>query len=87
MIATVAVGGGWAKGGDGEARFCIDRYLEERAEWVAWRGIRIHNWHRPLSRYMSLLLGQGLNLRHFSEPIPSVGHPKGSDPCLNRCTF
>jgi hypothetical protein len=32
---------------DGELQFCIDHYLEERAQWVEWRGIRIRNWHRP----------------------------------------
>jgi SAM-dependent methyltransferase len=55
--------------------FVIDHYLEERAEWVGWRGIRIRNWHRPLSTYMSLLLGQGLLLRHFAEPEPQGGDP------------
>ncbi|MDR3619836.1 MAG: class I SAM-dependent methyltransferase [Paludisphaera borealis] len=67
---TAAVNGGWTPGINGEQRFCIDDYLTERPEWVSWRGIRIQNWHRPLSRYMSLLLEQNLNLRHFSEPEP-----------------
>jgi len=53
----------------------IDRYLDERAEWVSWRGIRIQNWHRPLETYMALLLGQGLELRHFAEPAPYAGNP------------
>src|SRR5437868_3671099 len=57
------------------ARFAIDHYLEERADWVAWRGIRIRNWHRPLSTYMALLLDQGLVLRHFAEPEPYAGNP------------
>ncbi len=59
----------------GELNFCIDHYLQERAAWVSWRGIRIHNWHRPLSTYMSLLLGLGLELRHFDEPEPLGGDP------------
>jgi SAM-dependent methyltransferase len=58
-----------------ELNFCIDHYLAERAAWVSWRGIRIHNWHRPLSTYMSLLLGLGLELRHFDEPPPLGGDP------------
>lgn len=53
----------------------LDRYLEERADWVGWRGIRIRNWHRPLETYMALLLGQGLELRHFAEPAPYAGSP------------
>jgi hypothetical protein len=40
-------------------------------QWVSWRGIRIQNWHRPLSTYLSLLLSNGLELRHFSEPAPN----------------
>lgn len=66
---------GWTREAGGALRFRIDRYLEERPEWVAWRGIRIQNWHRPLSSYMQLLLGQGLLLRHFDEPAPQGGDP------------
>ena len=68
---------GWERGPDRELlRFCIDNYLEERAEWVAWREMRILNWHRPLSAYMALLLEQGLVLRHFDEPAPTGGDPE-----------
>ena len=76
---TAAVDGGWTHE-SGEARFRIDRYLEERAEWVSWRGIRIQNWHRPLGAYMSLLLAEGLNLRYFSEPAPAGGDPAKAAP-------
>ena len=69
-FVTASITGGWTKETTGERRFIIDHYLTERVEWQAWRGIRIQNWHRPLSQYMSLLLGQGLILRHFSEPAP-----------------
>jgi SAM-dependent methyltransferase len=61
----------WVKEADGTQRFFIDRYMEERAEWVRWHGISVQTWHRPLSSYMSLLLNHGLELRHFSEPMPS----------------
>ena len=61
---------GWVRDADGNPRFRIDHYMDERADWVHWRGIGVHNWHRPLSAYMSLLLDQGLQLRHFSEPMP-----------------
>jgi SAM-dependent methyltransferase len=66
---------GWVRDADGNPHFLIDHYMEERADWVQWRGIRIHNWHRPLSTYMSLLLDQGLQLRHFSEPMPVGADP------------
>ncbi|AWN52959.1 class I SAM-dependent methyltransferase [Methylobacterium sp. 17Sr1-1] len=74
-LASFCTAGGWTEDPDGVRRFRIDDYLEERAEWAAWHGIRVHNWHRPLSLTMSLLLGQGLALRHFDEPAPQGGDP------------
>ncbi|BAQ45075.1 MULTISPECIES: class I SAM-dependent methyltransferase [Methylobacterium] len=71
----IATAGGRAEDPDGHRRFRIDRYTEERAEWAEWHGIRVRNWHRPLSLYMCLLLGQGLVLRHFDEPMPQGGDP------------
>lgn len=72
---TAAMPGGWSQDETGRLRFSLDHYLEERAVWVGWRGIRIRNWHRPLSTYMTLLLQNGLELRHFAEPAPSGGDP------------
>jgi len=70
-----AGGAGWARESNGALRFSIDHYLEPRVEWVGWRGIKIQNWHRPLSFYMSALLGHRLVLRHFDEPAPHGGDP------------
>jgi SAM-dependent methyltransferase len=72
---TASPPGGWQRDARGVERFSIDNYMEDRAEWVSWHGIRIQNWHRPLSRYMSLLLAQDLQLRHFEEPLPQGGPP------------
>ncbi|WP_083467713.1 class I SAM-dependent methyltransferase [Methylobacterium tarhaniae] len=74
-LTSFATAGGWTEDGDGVRRFRIDDYLEERAEWAEWHGIRVRNWHRPLSLYLGLLLGQGLVLRHFDEPVPHGGEP------------
>jgi len=63
------VGGGAAP----DQRNAIRGYLNERSGWVAWRGIRIRNWHRPMTTYMALLLGAGLELRFFVEPAASGG--------------
>jgi hypothetical protein len=52
--------------------FPVDQYLEERAMWIEWRGIRIVNHHRPLSTYMKALLDAGLVLTHFDEPEPTA---------------
>ena len=66
---------GWTRDGEGVSRFSIDHYMDERPIWVSWRGIRIQNWHRPLSTYMTLLLDHGLQLRLFVEPEPKGGDP------------
>ena len=62
--------GQWIKDPDGQMRFVMDNYLDARPEWVSWRGIRVRNWHRPLSAYMQAFLGAGLRLTHFDEPGP-----------------
>lgn len=76
---TAGMPEGWRDDRGGEPRFCIDHYLEERAAWVHWRGIRIQNWHRPLGIYMRHLLKNGLLLRHFSEPAPIGGDAGKAD--------
>lgn len=66
---------GWIEHPDGTRSFPIDHYMDERSQWVSWRGIHIENWHRPLSFYMQQLLGHGLLLRHFDEPLPNASAP------------
>jgi SAM-dependent methyltransferase len=72
---TAANPEGAATDADGRRHLRIDHYLDERADWVSWRGIRIQNWHRPLSAYLQLFLAHGLTLRYFDEPAPSGGDP------------
>jgi len=71
---TAGDGGlGWMRDANGRAlHYAIDRYMEERAVWVEWRGIRTLSYHRPLSAYLSLFLEQGLRLTHFGEPLPAA---------------
>lgn len=65
---------GWIKDQDGRyLHYPVDRYLEEFPEWVEWSGIRIENWHRPLSAYVQELLAHGLTLTFFDEPQPQSG--------------
>jgi SAM-dependent methyltransferase len=64
---------GWQIEADGTKRFVMDHYMSERSDWIGWGGLRVLNWHRPLSTYMSLLLGAGLQLRYFDEPLPHSG--------------
>ena len=60
----------------GEELRPIGRYLEEEKSWFEWDGLRVQNWHRPLSTYMRSFLSLGLTLRHFDEPSPSGGSPE-----------
>ncbi len=63
---------GWHKGTNGEyLHYPVDDYLEERGERIAWRGLDIVNYHRPLSAYFEAFLGAGMILRRFEEPAPS----------------
>lgn len=62
--AEAAHGGGFAA----EPPVVVDGYLGEREVWLEWEGVRVRNWHRPLSTYMRLLLEAGLRLVHFDEP-------------------
>jgi SAM-dependent methyltransferase len=65
---------GWVKDADGRhLHFPVDRYLEESSFWFEWAGIRIENWHRPLSAYMTAFLENGLQLAYFAEPGPVSG--------------
>jgi SAM-dependent methyltransferase len=73
---TAAMPESWTTDADGRRRFSIDHYLDERAVWVSWRGIRVQNWHRPLATYMTAFLDRGLVLRHFAEPPATGGDPE-----------
>lgn len=67
---------GWVKDAAGRRlHYPLDHYLQERAMWIEYRGIRIVNHHRPLSTYMRALLDTGLALTHFDEPRPSADTP------------
>ncbi|HVT13878.1 MAG TPA: class I SAM-dependent methyltransferase [Fimbriimonadaceae bacterium] len=61
-------------------RVVVEDYLHDRADIVEWAGIRIVNYHRPLSGYMRAFLDAGLSLAAFEEPTLTPGqieaHPK-----------
>ncbi|OYY67356.1 class I SAM-dependent methyltransferase [Sphingomonas sp. 28-63-12] len=77
---TANDGRGWRRDWRGRKRdFPIDDYLTTRPVRAAWQGIDVVNWHRPLSTYLSLLIGAGLRLTHFDEPAPTGGDPARAD--------
>lgn len=71
VSASQALNGGWLRDDAGTPLHVpIDRYLSESSAVFEWAGIRLRNWHRPLSAYMSAYLKTGLILRDFLEPAP-----------------
>ena len=73
---TACADEGWIKDEEGQRlHYPIDHYLEERAMWIAYRGIRIVNHHRPMSTYLRAFLAAGLVLTYFDEPAPSADAP------------
>lgn len=70
-FSSAALNPAWQRDEAGRRQyFRLDRYAEERALVLEWSGIRIRNWHRPLSAYMKAYLQAGLILRHYLEPVP-----------------
>jgi SAM-dependent methyltransferase len=71
VSASVAEGHGWQRDDQGNELYVpIDNYGSEWSAVLEWSGLRIRNWHRPLSAYMSAYLRAGLILRRFLEPTP-----------------
>ncbi|HEX8483524.1 MAG TPA: hypothetical protein VF650_16620 [Allosphingosinicella sp.] len=61
----------WLKDDRGDpVGYLIGDYLRERPIRQRWDGIDIVNWHRPLSAYMQILLGNRLRLSYFAESAP-----------------
>ncbi len=62
---------GWVKDPSGtKLHRPVDRYMEEFELDLAWRGIHIVNYHRPLSAILAVFFGSGLAMDGFYEPLP-----------------
>ncbi|MDQ3814574.1 MAG: class I SAM-dependent methyltransferase [Armatimonadota bacterium] len=62
----------WWRDENGQKLFwTLDDYMTERPVWVEWNGIRVINWHRPLSAYMQAFLAHELLLEHYEEMLPT----------------
>ncbi|MBT9316206.1 class I SAM-dependent methyltransferase [Leptothoe spongobia] len=67
---------GWIKDAAGNKAYRkVDRYMEHFAMDLEWRGIRIKNYHRPLSYIFGLFLNHGFVLTRFIEPLPDLSDP------------
>ena len=68
-------GGHWVIEEGVHKHLAVDEIQLERGVPTAWDGIRITNYHRPLSAYLGAFLAAGLTLRQFEDP-PFTG-PEG----------
>jgi len=74
-VQSAGMQAGWQRNKEGiPTHFGIDEYSAEWSAWVEWAGIRVRNWHRPMSAYMKAFLENRLILRHFDEPRPVEGY-------------
>jgi len=60
----------WSRDETGRLQVSVDDYLATRDVWGDWLDNSIRQVHRPLSFYMESLIGAGLSLTHFEEPMP-----------------
>lgn len=75
-FVTACGDGGWIKDKAGQRlHYPIDHYLQDRAMWIEYRGIRVVNHHRPMRAYLCALLEAGLELAYFDEPTPTADAP------------
>lgn len=79
-VMSSSMGRGWHydTGGRPES-FAIDNYTREWPAWVEWSGIRIVNWHRPLSAYVQAYLKAGLTLEWYEDLMPAAGYADADD--------
>jgi len=71
---------GWAKDSSGARLYrTVDRYMEEFAMDLAWAGLQIVNFHRPLSHILGAFFECALVMDQFIEPLPAVDDPMYAD--------
>ncbi|MFM9872824.1 MAG: class I SAM-dependent methyltransferase [Fimbriimonadaceae bacterium] len=70
----------WVKDSNGKKLYrTVDRYMEHFSMDLEWRGIKITNYHRPLSYVLGLFLNQNFVLTKFIEPLPDPQNPQYTD--------
>ena len=66
-------GRGIVRTAQGHGNMTFANYLTEHWSWAEWQGVRIKNWHRPVSQHMREALQPGLQLVDFQEPVADAG--------------
>ncbi len=65
---------GWQKDSEGNRLYrTVDRYMEEFTLHLAWGGLQIDNYHRPLSSLLRPFFESGAVLTALEEPLPPPG--------------
>ncbi len=80
VIATVSnvasTTEGWVKDASGARLYrTVDRYMEEFAMDLAWSGLTVVNFHRPLSHILEAFFACGPVMDGFIEPLPPTDDP------------
>jgi SAM-dependent methyltransferase len=83
---------GWERDKQGrKLHRAVDDYMEERILDLEWNGIRIRNFHRPMSAVLSEFFRSGALMDGFYEPLPAPDSPAYADefraPCFQIMTF
>lgn len=67
----------WTKDWKGKKLYRkVDRYMEEFPMDLEWKGIRITNYHRPLSYTLGLFHHRNFVTTQLLEPLPPVDDPQ-----------
>ena len=73
VTAAQIKGRGFVRNKPGHSTMTVAKYLTPNWYWAEWRGVKIKNWHRPVSQYIREALQAGLRLEDFQEPLADVG--------------
>jgi 2-polyprenyl-3-methyl-5-hydroxy-6-metoxy-1,4-benzoquinol methylase len=84
VVATISniasPSAGWETDSAGRKLYrAVDRYMQSFAMNLEWKGIRIVNYHRPLSALIEPFLKANMVLDGFYEPLPAPDSPWYAD--------
>ena len=73
VTAAQIKGCGFVRNKQDHSTMTVANYLTPHWYWAKWPGVKIKNWHRPVSQYMREALQAGLRLEDFQEPLADAG--------------
>jgi SAM-dependent methyltransferase len=66
-IFTAPARPGWIEDSEGRRTWPVDGYLVEGPRTTNWLAKGVTKWHRPVGRYLTLLLRHGFTISHVEE--------------------